>query len=231
MRLFIKNNQFNNKLIIVQLDTEDIPEGYDEVFDFTSFDMYKDLITGNFFGIRDWFCLRSEIKRRVETKIKSDYSMFELLSSHEKEIVLSYLPTKVISNLGYQFFIDNCGSFDNANQKINNYLINSEQSRSLRYEVFVKYAYGILGLLDGLKAERFVRFEQLNTQFICRGICHFSEDGISGLVDWLIGSQDSSYSENNLKHDIEIGTYTIKDETTIEDFINNCILILEEGIY
>lgn len=192
-------------------------------------------LIGGVAGFRDYLSWRSEIRLLIEAIAGTDYSAWNSLSNSEKTIALILLPTKIIDAKGYAFFASEVysliGNSDSNMNIINAYLNDSENARSLRYDVMIKYAYQYLGKNQGLKAEYYARQTFTNAVYVSRGVLYKSEDDIDGFGDWILSKAGTSFETTGLKARIDAGEFTLSGGISSVDFCSNLIGIVENGLY
>lgn len=181
-------------------------------------------------GFKDILCLRKEILPLIYAIAGTDFANFANLNIVEKSITLKYFPTKIIDAQGNNFFFYYSGGLEQGLMNITYYQEISIKAREKRYINIANYVYQYLGKSDGLKAERNAQQDHLDTGYTRRGIVYQSEDGLLGLGDWILSNGD--YWSTGLKSSINNNIYTMKiNDITVDQFCDNCINIIQNGIY
>jgi hypothetical protein len=207
------------------------PLGYSDISSIENWNLYGASLIGLFQSFKDWLALRNEIQILVLAKTGSDYSNWNNLNSNEKLIALMFLPTKIIDARGFTFYATESGGANIANAYLEEYQQASSQARIQRYTKMAFTAYGYLGKLQGIKAENYLRVASLDSLYFERGVCRFSEDGIDGIVDWILSTSGTSYETTGLKARIDNGEFTLPGGLTSTVFCNILVSIIEEGNY
>jgi hypothetical protein len=231
---WIKHNYDKFNFISIVDDNYDfVSNNSVDISSIENWDIFGYKLIGSVFGFKDFMSLRSIIKVLIESKCGGDYSTFEsTLNNNEKGIAYKIIPTKIVKKRGYIFFSDQCGGDEIASNYVESYIGMAELARKKRYLKFVLYVYSELENSDGLKAEKRVRENQLLTQFVERGVMKKSDDDVDGLSDWLNGTSGTEFENDSLINSLNIGTYTLNDPgLTKQQFVDNCIGILENGLY
>ena len=193
---------------------------------------HADHLIGEKTNFMDWKCLRDKIKQLVEDKGGADYANYVAnCTAAERAIAAIYVPTKIFDNLGAVQLATDSGGAAEASHNIKNYLSLSAEARGTRYDEFVEYAYQALGKSNGLLAEDLCAGDRLDVKYINRGVLLLSQDGVDGLEDWIRSQGSYSGTGEGLYNLIDEGTYTILNGLTLDDFIDGCIEILDEGKY
>jgi hypothetical protein len=207
-------------------DADTVPANYVDVSSIDNFAKFGEYAVGKSTNFMDWKCLRDELKSRVEVIAGTDYATWNSLSATEKTAALSYMPTAIIDQQGPVFFFTEGGTKDH----INNYLACSVKAREVRHIELVDYVYEKLGRDEALLAEKDALDDDLIRKYIYRGVMLDADEPFAGIEDWLRGNAVDSYDTIGLQPKIDAATYTIKDATTTQDFIDHCVDILN-GLY
>lgn len=208
-----------------------LPSDYDDFSDLPEnwVNYSLQLIKKGTFGFKDILCARSIFKPLITAICGTNYSEFDDLSDEQKNIALTYFPTKIVDSQGFAFLASKAGSSDNAVFYLDNYQKICEPARKNRYNAISNYVYGNLGKNGGLLAERYAQTDSLDISYTRRGVLWESEDGISGLGDWLVSTGD--YTLTGLKARIDNAEFTILTGLSSTTFCNNCVIIVENGLY
>jgi hypothetical protein len=207
-------------------DSDTVPTDYIDVSSIDNFADWGENAIGKTANFMDWKCLRDEIKSRVTAIAGADLSTWSSLSASEKQHAIKYLPTTVIDQQGYVFYATEGGTGDH----IDAYLDCATKARARRIRKLVKYAYEKLGRADGLQAEDDADVDRLFRKYVQRGVLNTAGEPFEGLEDWLRANTGTAYNTTGLQAKIDDTTYSIKDATTTQDFIDSCVDILN-GLY
>ena len=200
---------------------DNIISGYTDISSIENWHNIGQILIGQFDYFKDWKCLRSKIKEKVEEKAGFNYSNFNNLSTEEKKIACVYIPN-LINPID---FVTTITSQEERIQISTEFDIKSSKSREQRFKAARIFTFSNLNVNDCMNLINDISDKLTLSYFM--GIESKELDGHDGLFDYIESKTGTIYENNGLLQK----NITPISGLSLLQFSQGLMSILREGRY